>query len=411
MRRLTFALLMLLLAASVQAQVAVTPAPLIGTSGQTTTTIQNVDGTVTLPAVTFYQDNDTGVYRIGNGNGGWTSNGVKTWTFPTDAPTDGYMVVYDGATGKVKWVANAVTVAGGGTGVATFGGVHTLLYTSAADTLTSLANGSTGQALFATTAAAPSWSSNVARLSANTFTADQAMGGFKITGLGTPTAATDAATKAYADSIASGYDLHPEVLVATVANITLANSQTIGGVALVNPNRVLVKNQSAPAENGCWVVVNAGAWTRCTDDDSAAKNHVGVVHFVTSGTINANSSWAITTAPGTLDVDPIVYSTVSKSEQITASAPLVRTVNDLSLTDRDYAGGHARGRDSLHGGHGRTGKHYEVGHAGRGEWGHKLSLLHHRGYALREWSNDTGEVSECRRLSAGSGCKCAEVGS
>ena len=302
--------------------------------GQATTAIKNVDGTVSLPAVTFIQDNDTGIYRIGDGNGGWASNGTLTWTFPTSAPTDGQMVVWDAATSKVKWVANAVTVAGGGTGVTTFGGVYTLLYTSAADTLTSLANGTTGQVLKATSAGAPSWSSDVAKLSANTFTADQAMGGYKITGLGAPGSATDAATKAYADSIASGFLVHPQVVVATVADITLANSQTIGGVALVNPNRVLVKNQAAPADNGCYVVVDAGAWTRCTDFDvvGAGEVAVGAVFFVTSGTVNANSSWTLTTAPATLGVDPLLFSELSKAESLTFSAPLVRTVNNVALT-------------------------------------------------------------------------------
>ena len=50
------------------------------------------------------------------------------------------------------------------------------------------------------------------------FTADQPMGGFKLTNLGTPTVSTDAVTKAYADSLASGLDYKEAVQVATTAS-------------------------------------------------------------------------------------------------------------------------------------------------------------------------------------------------
>ena len=338
MKRLTFALLILLCAASAQAQVVTVPASSVGSQGVASTPVKNVDGTVSLPAITFWQDTDTGFNRLGSGLVDFSSNGTKVWGFPTTAPTDTYMLVWSAAAGRLVWAANAVTVAGGGTGVATFGGANTLLYTSATDTLTSLANAATGNFLMANTGAAPSWNNNVARLSANTFTADQAMGGYKITGLGAPGAATDAATKAYVDATSSGFSLHEQVLVATTADITLANSQTIGGVALVNPNRVLVKNQAAPEQNGCYVVVDAGAWTRCLDLDTTGEAVVGVTYFVTSGTTNANSSWVLTTAPATIDVNPMLFSELSKSESLTFSAPLVRTVNNVALTQSGITG-------------------------------------------------------------------------
>lgn len=74
------------------------------------------------------------------------------------------------------------------------------------------------------------------------------------------------------------------VVAATTANITLSAPQTIDGVAVIAGNRVLVKNQTLPAENGIYVVA-AGAWTRATDSDAAseiANAEVGV----NSGTAN-----------------------------------------------------------------------------------------------------------------------------
>lgn len=56
-------------------------------------------------------------------------------------------------------VTGILPVANGGTALSTFGGANTVLYTSAANTLTSLSNsGTTGTLLMATSGTAPSWS-------------------------------------------------------------------------------------------------------------------------------------------------------------------------------------------------------------------------------------------------------------
>lgn len=51
---------------------------------------------------------------------------------------------------------------------------------------------------------------------------------------------------------------------ATTANITLSGTQTIDGVALIDGDRVLVKNQTAGANNGIYDV-SSGGWTRAID--------------------------------------------------------------------------------------------------------------------------------------------------
>src|SRR5574343_446185 len=127
-------------------------------------------------------------------------------------------------------------------------------------------------------------------------TADVAMGGFKITGLGTPTATTDAATKAYVDSVAQGLDAKASVRAATTANITLSGTQTIDGVAVIAADRVLVKAQTAPAENGIYVAA-AGAWSRATDMDSWAEVP-NAFTFVEEGTANADTSWVCSSNQG-----------------------------------------------------------------------------------------------------------------
>lgn len=70
-----------------------------------------------------------------------------------------------------------------------------------------------------------------------------------------------------AQAAAAGMKWRQPVRVATTGNITLSGTQTIDGVALIAGDRVLVKNQSAAAQNGVYVVA-AGAWSRATDADS-----------------------------------------------------------------------------------------------------------------------------------------------
>lgn len=54
------------------------------------------------------------------------------------------------------------------------------------------------------------------------------------------------------------------VVIATQSNITLSGTQTIETVAVLAGNRVLVRAQTDPLENGIYNVA-AGAWTRSTD--------------------------------------------------------------------------------------------------------------------------------------------------
>ena len=97
-------------------------------------------------------------------------------------------------------------------------------------------------------------------------------------------------------AVPAGLETKADCVAATTGNITLANSQSIDGVAVVNPNRVLVKNQTTQSENGIYIVVDAGSWTRSTDADTDAEVNNGMLTEITSGTVNATTAWVLTTA-------------------------------------------------------------------------------------------------------------------
>lgn len=156
------------------------------------------------------------------------------------------------------------------------------------------------------------------------FTADQSMGGFKITNVGTPTSTTDAATKAYVDSVAQGLSVKTAVRVATTANITLSGLQTIDGVTVIAGDRVLVKNQTTTSQNGVYDAA-AGAWTRSTDSDTGAEL-VNAFYFVNSGTTLQATGWTQSTpGPITIGSTAIVFNQFSGAADYQAGNGLTKT--------------------------------------------------------------------------------------
>ena len=152
----------------------------------------------------------------------------------------------------------------------------------------------------------------------------------KILNLADPVNGADAANKQYVDSVAEGLNVKAAVIAATTANITLSGAQTIDGISIVAGNRVLVKDQTAPAENGIYVAA-AGAWARSSDMDVWAE-FPGAFTFVTTGTDYADTGWVCTSdAGGTLGTTAVTWSQFSGAGQYTAGAGLDLTGTVFSV--------------------------------------------------------------------------------
>lgn len=166
-------------------------------------------------------------------------------------------------------------------------------------------------------------------------TASFSMNSQKITSLATPTSSTDAATKAYVDSIAEGLHIHEAAVAATTANINLANAvengDTLDGVTLATNDRILVKNQTTTSENGIYVVQASGQPTRATDFDTALEVDSGDFIFVSSGTANGSTGWVQTNKPATIGTDPILFTQFAGSGTYSAGTGLTLTGTAFSI--------------------------------------------------------------------------------
>lgn len=126
--------------------------------------------------------------------------------------------------------------------------------------------------------------------------------------------------KEYVDNLISGLDAKNSVKYATNESdtgITTVDAQTLSlasgminnAFALVDGDRVLVKNQSNPAENGIYTyILSATTLVRTSDFNSVGEMNNGSFTTVISGS-NANTAW-IMISPNVEDIgiDPVEWS-------------------------------------------------------------------------------------------------------
>jgi len=158
----------------------------------------------------------------------------------------------------------------------------------------------------------------------------------KITGLATPTDATDAANKGYVDNAVVGIDWKASVRAATTTNVTLAsdleNGDTLDGVTLATGDRVLVKNQSTGSQNGIYVVKASGAPDRSTDADTGAELTSNFAVFVEEGTANADQGYVLTNDGAiTVGTTALTFTQFTGLGQVTAGDGLTKTGNTLNV--------------------------------------------------------------------------------
>jgi hypothetical protein len=153
--------------------------------------------------------------------------------------------------------------------------------------------------------------------------------GGSVTGLGSPSVASDAATKNYVDQAIAGLRTRIIAEAATTANIDLTadlqNGDTLDGVTLVTGDRVLVKDQTDATANGLYIVVASGTASRDPEHDTIAELSGGMV-VINQGTVNDNKIFLCTTdSDATIGVSNITYTVITPAN--------VGTVTSVGLND------------------------------------------------------------------------------
>lgn len=146
-----------------------------------------------------------------------------------------------------------------------------------------------------------------------------------------PTQSTQAANKGYVDSVVQGLDPKQSVKAATTENLaSLSGELTIDGVSLVAGDRVLVKNQTLPKDNGVYIVASSN-WSRSLDMDSWDEVPSAYL-FVEQGTVNAEQGFVCSSdVGGTLGTSDIAFIQFNGAGQVTAGSGLSKTGNTLNV--------------------------------------------------------------------------------
>ena len=304
-------------------------------------------GTLTLGGRLNVANGGTGAttltgYLIGNGTSAFTASA----TIPTSA--------LSGTISNAQLTNSAITI--GSTSVSLGGTLTTLAGVSingSTNTLTNIGNSSlTNSSLTVGTTAIS--------LGATSLT----LGGLtSVAVTQDPVSALQLATKQYVDNIAQGLDAKASVRNAsTTAYTATYNNGTAGvGATLTNTgtlaafaadgvtnsvgDRVLIKNQAAPAQNGIYTVTTAGsgavAWvlTRATDMDVWAEVPSSFT-FVEDGTTQADTGWVSTAnAGGIMGTTAINWVQFSGAGTYAAGTGLTLTGTVFSITNTAVTAG------------------------------------------------------------------------
>ncbi len=135
-----------------------------------------------------------------------------------------------------------------------------------------------------------------------------------------------------ADAGTSRLNLHVPGLAVCKAvatsNITLSGLQTIDGYTTLASDLVLCTGQTTASQNGPWLAAS-GSWTRPHEYNTGASLTGGRTVSVANGTVNAGTSWLLTTA-APITVDTTATTWTQTMVYYAAGAPPLTVVSTIA---------------------------------------------------------------------------------
>ena len=159
---------------------------------------------------------------------------------------------------------------------------------------------------------------------------------------GNPSAANDAANKAYVDATAQGLNPKPASSAASTVALTVTYDNGTSGIGATLTNAgamaafsidgynasvndvILIKDQASTFQNGLYTVTTVGSgaanWvlTRSTSMDAASEFKGGYT-YVINGTVNAGKAFVETASVTTVGTDAVTFSQFSSSKSLTVT--------------------------------------------------------------------------------------------
>lgn len=132
----------------------------------------------------------------------------------------------------------------------------------------------------------------------------------RIINLPAPVAGAEPATKAYVDSAIEGLNWKESVRVATDNNIDIAEIGTavVSGITLVAGDRLLVKNQTLPEENGIYVFdTSATPLVRSLDANIFSELEQAVVSVEEGVHANISFRQTVVDSDGVIDITSLTF--------------------------------------------------------------------------------------------------------